>query len=266
MTTNFLNQMKKNILIYIAIISPIILVFSQAGNVGINTDKPVEKLHVKGTMRYEPATGSVEVGSILTSDADGNATWKTPQLKTKNYHPVYGTTSYEQLNYFGGNVTSGYAAQLSSIDYTGTSITLPVGKWIVMFTNTANIQYTTNRTLATPVWTNLPANKVIWVRSYLSDNTTNYDKNKEHDAAGVISSDILTAASKVSNAIVGPSSSMMISGEVFVENKSGADKIYYLKVSTEVMRFSGNEAIKLIDFGLSPTIVPANKLIAYKIQ
>ena len=258
--------MKKTILIYIAILFPATSVFSQSGNVGINTDKPLEKLHVKGTMRYEPATGNVEIGSVLTSDANGNATWKTPELNTKNYQPVYGTTPYEQINYFGGNVTSGYAAQLSPINYTGTSITLPEGKWIVMFTNIATVQYTSDRTLTTPIWTGLPANKVIWVRSYLSDDTTNYNKNKAHDALGVISPDILTSASKVSNAIVGPSSSMMISGEVFVENKSGNDKIYHLKVSTEVMRFTGNEAIKLINFGLSPTIIPANKLIAYKIQ
>lgn len=44
-------------------------------NVGIGVTAPSASLHVVGTMRY--ADGSQASGSVLTSDANGNATWKS---------------------------------------------------------------------------------------------------------------------------------------------------------------------------------------------
>lgn len=45
------------------------------GNVGINTDSPTEKLHVNGSVRIQD--GNEENDYILTSDADGVASWQS---------------------------------------------------------------------------------------------------------------------------------------------------------------------------------------------
>lgn len=264
----------KNIIL-LALVFPLQFAFAQIGNVGINTNNPQEKLHVKGTMRLESST-SITPGSYLFSDANGNATWQFKTLSNKNYHPTYGTTPYELLNFNAPPVLPpGYVGQntLSEIKYTGTYIDLPAGKWLVMFNNVANIQYTVDRTVANPVWTDLPADKSVWVRSTLSDDTIEYVKgtdmnNKPTGLPRPISADIQGAANKVSNIVSGPSPTALIIGELFVNNTSGAVKRYYVKVNTEIYNMAGanKEAVKLINFGITPTIVPETKFIAYPIQ
>lgn len=46
------------------------------GNVGIATEAPTAALDVNGTLRIRG--GAPAVGKVLTSDANGNATWQTP--------------------------------------------------------------------------------------------------------------------------------------------------------------------------------------------
>jgi hypothetical protein len=52
------------------------------GNVGIGTGTPTEKLHVAGTSLFTDsltyANGTQANGYVLTSDANGNATWQDP--------------------------------------------------------------------------------------------------------------------------------------------------------------------------------------------
>jgi hypothetical protein len=47
-----------------------------SGNVGIGTNDPQEKLHVVGSLRLED--GSESAGKVLSSDANGVATWVDP--------------------------------------------------------------------------------------------------------------------------------------------------------------------------------------------
>ncbi|MCQ4156158.1 hypothetical protein PG294_11200 [Riemerella anatipestifer] len=59
------------------------LVFKGAGNIGIGTDAPTTKLDVAGGLRI--ADGTQGAGKVLTSDAEGKATWTSTALKAPNY-------------------------------------------------------------------------------------------------------------------------------------------------------------------------------------
>jgi trimeric autotransporter adhesin len=47
------------------------------GNVGVGTTAPTAQLHTTGSVRFQGA-GTPAVGRVLTSDANGNATWQDP--------------------------------------------------------------------------------------------------------------------------------------------------------------------------------------------
>src|SRR5262249_35499108 len=49
---------------------------SNSGNVGIGTSSPDTKLHISGAIKV--ADGSQGAGKVLTSDANGLASWQTP--------------------------------------------------------------------------------------------------------------------------------------------------------------------------------------------
>lgn len=258
----------KKILLFISF-SFTALFYAQAGNVGINTKAPTEKLDVNGSMRFEPASiVGLAAGQVLVSDENGNASWKEMDLSVKNYGPTYGTKDYTVLNYYDGSATS-YPDPTwryhSEIVYTGTSITLPQGKWLVIFNNIANVQYSSDYT--TDTWTDaIPANVALWVRTYFADNSDNYSKGYNHDA-NVISTNVI-GPNKVSNAVVGPSKSMQVGGEQIINNNSGGDKTYYLKVSTQLFNVSGLKGIRLVNFALKGNTASTseNKMIAYRIQ
>jgi len=64
------------------------------GNVGIGTDTPGAKLDVAGTLKI--TDGSQAAGKVLTSDANGLATWSAPAPSAPYYHfttPVGGNMS-----------------------------------------------------------------------------------------------------------------------------------------------------------------------------
>jgi len=74
------------------------------GNIGIGTKTPATQLHTTGTVRFAGA-GTPGVGKVLTSDANGTATWQTPVA------PVISTSSATTYltstiqNYSNGTVT-----------------------------------------------------------------------------------------------------------------------------------------------------------------
>lgn len=69
-------QYMKNILIYCAgLMLMTVTLAAQSGNVGVGTTSPTAKLHVTGDVRIEDGTQGA--GKVLTSDADGRASWQT---------------------------------------------------------------------------------------------------------------------------------------------------------------------------------------------
>lgn len=52
------------------------MVVSGTGRLGVGTDNPQATTHIVGNLRYEDGTQAN--GRVLTSDANGNATWQTP--------------------------------------------------------------------------------------------------------------------------------------------------------------------------------------------
>lgn len=59
------------------------LVFKGAGNIGVGTDAPTTKLDVAGGIKI--ADGTQGAGKVLTSDAEGKASWTSAALKAPNY-------------------------------------------------------------------------------------------------------------------------------------------------------------------------------------
>jgi len=95
----------------------------QMGNVGIGTTTPATKLHVKsdtpGAIKIQDGTQAA--GSILTTDANGLASWKNIVMNSTMIKGIiYGGGS--TFNFVGGggnNVLSNY------------KITLPAGNWVI---------------------------------------------------------------------------------------------------------------------------------------
>ena len=86
-----------------------------AGNVGIGTSTPAEMLHVEGTIRI--ADGTQAAGRILTSDADGTATWTEPGAPTAdNDWEIAGDDMYSEVS---GNVGIGTAAPGAKLEVAG---------------------------------------------------------------------------------------------------------------------------------------------------
>ncbi len=62
-----------------------------SGNVGINTTTPAAKLDVTGSFKYSPfGPSSPGVGKVMTSDANGNATWETSDVSSNTWLSYYG--------------------------------------------------------------------------------------------------------------------------------------------------------------------------------
>jgi hypothetical protein len=102
---------------------PRMFVKGSTGNVGINTTSPTTTLDINGQIRVRG--GAPANGKVLTSDANGNATWQTPTLTgipgngIVNYLPKYtpngNTIGNSQLFDNGTNVGIGNCYTIGKI-------------------------------------------------------------------------------------------------------------------------------------------------------
>ena len=153
------------------------------GNVGIGTSAPAAKLDVAGTVRI--ADGSQANGRILSCDANGTGTWVSMSGVTPAVMAVLTNTP--------NNITSLTGA------YTGSTLTLPPGKWSVQIAIIASEG---------------DGNLACWIRTGLSTSTSTF---VNADVVGPS----LASGYKASGAY------SMIIGTIIINNTSGANKTYY---------------------------------------
>jgi hypothetical protein len=165
-------------------------VVTNSGNVGVGTITPSKKLEIISS--NSPALriddGTQEAGYILMSDSNGNGSWKAATKAV-----------------LGNLPNTGYNGSVSAVNtWTGVSITLPPGKWLVL----------TNIILrANPVPS---GGKGAWIRLQwsMAANTSN--------TAGITGP---------LNSGVYASPYGLALGSSIINNNSQANKVYYLNLS-----------------------------------
>jgi hypothetical protein len=184
------------------------------GKVGIGTTAPTAKLDVTGTVRI--ADGSQANGRILGCDANGTASW----IAMSGVTPAVMAT----LSGTGNNITS------LTGTYTGTTITLPPGKWSVQISILA---------------IEGAGALACWIRSGLSTSSSSFVNT---DVIGPT----LASGYKASGAFG------MINGTIIINNTSGVNKTYYYWTQTPAV-YSGT--FNLSNFGTS--LCSENAIVAY---
>jgi hypothetical protein len=170
------------------------------GKMGLGTTSPLTLLHINSAS--SPAVrlvdGTQAADRVLTSDASGNASWKTTKVTLiTGVLPVTGPTIVAATNDTWQIIT-------------GASIILPSGKWMVNMGSTAqlNVNNTTDGEL--------------WLQFAFNDNTSSF--------TGAGTADVITGLT--GSKIVGGAGRGMIlvsvNGCIALNNITGANKTYYV--------------------------------------
>ena len=153
-----------------------------------------------GTGKITYQDGTQANGRVLTSDANGTASWT--QLNS---------TQSVRTGSLGGGVNFDYSEMGSfpnagTSKYTTVNITLPPGRWVVF----ANLLIN---------GTALPTGGGIFIRTYLAESAT----------VGTGTTDIVPGTGGLISGNFSFSNTFtFVSGQVFVNNTSGANKTYFL--------------------------------------
>ncbi|UKB78335.1 hypothetical protein [Chryseobacterium sp. MEBOG07] len=196
-------------------------VVTATGRIGIGTTTPSQKLEIQtgGTPAspvsgFKLADGNQNSKYVLTTDDQGSATWKAVGMTA-----YYGT--------IGAYNTSQNFTVSSPNYWTGSSITLPPGQWVVnifMIINFDNF----------PFQVSTPPNNGAWIRSTFCDSSTVFAKTN----------DFVAGRTLVSGSITGPANYNTMSGSVIINNKSGNKKTYYYwRDISEIYDYSGSPSI-----------------------
>lgn len=170
-----------------------------SGNVGIGTTAPTTRLHLDGGTSpgaIRIVDGTQGVGKVLTSDATGVGQWALPATNV-----VIGTLGA------GVNVPT----DATRWYYTGSSITLPPGKWLVYATmifgaSTGDAPYN------------------VWLRSTFQDDTST---GTLQGGVTTYSPDIVTNAFLICGQLPRTTRQAILTGSVVIHNQTTASKTYY---------------------------------------
>ncbi|MDD3877077.1 MAG: hypothetical protein PHT69_10675 [Bacteroidales bacterium] len=80
------------------------MTWTRNGNVGIGINVPTAQLHTTGSVLFEGA-GTPGLGKVLTSDANGLATWQTPVAPVNTTSASSTVLTSTAINYSNGTVT-----------------------------------------------------------------------------------------------------------------------------------------------------------------
>ena len=171
------------------------MLLSLTGNLGIGTTNPSQKLDVNGASRlrgqiYDNNNVAGASGQVLSTNSSGQVVWQNNVAITPAVTAVFPRTNQDMTWDQDG--------------YTGTTLTLPPGKWSVQ------VAILIDTTISN-------AGSAGWFRTSFSDSP----------ASTSASSDFV-GATKASGAITGPAQFGLVSGTVIINNTSGASKTYYL--------------------------------------
>ncbi|MBS1595242.1 MAG: collagen-like protein [Bacteroidetes bacterium] len=161
------------------------------GYLGVGTLTPAYRLSINnGTTNgaIQIVDGTQANGYVLTSDANGVGTWQKTQV----------VASYSTLG-------SGVSVPYNTVGYlyTGTSITLPPGKYSV------SVSMLMSGGTA-------PSNSSFWVRTTFGDAS-----NSTVPSPDIIGSNL------ASGGLIGPATYAMLNGSIIINNTSGSNKTYY---------------------------------------
>lgn len=199
------------------------VVITSAGNVGIGTVTPANKLTVTGG-KIQYTDGTEANNYVLSTNASGVASWK----------PVALTLSPGVLG-AGVDIPS---AQTGIYYNTGSYIDLPPGKWMVTC-----IMLGSKRNSVTGTGSEMTgANESWWLR------TTFGDFNTPTSASQPSSPDILGTSKLISGVLVASSYYSLLNSSIIMNNTSGAVKRYYYYaggISASTVNATGS----LRDFG-----------------
>ncbi|MFP3593508.1 hypothetical protein [Chryseobacterium sp. SIMBA_038] len=188
-----------------------LMTLNKNGRVGVGTVDPQANFHTIGTRRFEnTAAGTVATGSVLTAtDANGTAEWQAPRSQTVI-----------------GNLGGGYNlpfAKSTDMRYTGSSVTLPPGKWMVTVTLLIN----PGGTLAADDW--------MFVRSTFSDQNLTTAGQIGIQSADVIRPTLISF--QIAGPYTGGQKYNVATGAIQINNTSGGNKTYrYVVGGTEASR------------------------------
>lgn len=206
-------------------------VVNSEGNVGIGNVSPTAKIDIRTdgskTFGFKLTDGSEKNASVLTSDANGNGTWKPIDL------PVYQIRIRDFADYK-------HPANLGKIAYTGVYFDTPPGEWLISFTigleltpitEPATSYLGTNMIRIRLLDTDTPTNL-----SYLASNTVNQG------------TDLYPRLASTGFSVITTQGTFM--GALAVNNTTNANKRYYLFVDNAAttfensftFRFSWNES------------------------
>lgn len=186
------------------------------GNVGIGESIPTSSLHVTNTTgtAVRIVDGTQGAGKVLTSDASGNSTWVNPALKA-----ISGSlpTSPVSFTSYG----SGTPANISL--YTGGTITLSPGKWLVTFGSLASLG--TSDKINT-------SDAQLWCTGFLTDSPSSSITTIDYIST-------YTGQRGSGGSIGRGMNRTMVAGSIAINNTSAANKIYYLWANQELEVYSG---------------------------